>query len=365
MAVRTRQDVDVAMMRRAIGEARRGLGHTAPNPAVGCVIARGERVIAAGHHAVAGGPHAEIIALAAAGKRARGATVYVTLEPCCHHGKTPPCTDALIRARPARVVIGVRDPNPKVAGKGIGALRAAGIAVSAGIEAQECREIIRGFERWVLERMPWVHLKLAASLDGRIATRTGASRWISSRDSRAHVQQMRARADAILVGVGTVLADDPRLSCRLAGAAQPLRVVLDRRLRTPPDARVIRGRGACLLVSGPRPPPTARRRLERAGAEVLVVAQGGKRGWRHLLETLGRRGLHEVLIEGGAGVAASALAARVVNGATFFYNPRVIGGDGVPMVGPLGVRSPARAIAATTLSWTTSGPDLVWDGIFE
>jgi diaminohydroxyphosphoribosylaminopyrimidine deaminase/5-amino-6-(5-phosphoribosylamino)uracil reductase len=352
-------------MGRALTCARLGLGHTKPNPAVGCVIARGGRVLAEGHHRKAGEPHAEIVALRKAGRRATGATVYVTLEPCCHHGRTPPCTDALIAARPNRVVIGCRDPDPRVSGRGIRRLRAAGIDVVVGVAAEESRDVVRGFSRWVREGTPWVQLKLAASLDGRIATRTGASKWISSRDSRRVVQTMRARADAIAVGVGTVLLDDPRLTCRLAGATQPLRIVLDRRLRTPVGARVVRGKGDCLLICGPEASPAARRRLETAGCEVLEITGRGRLAWLRILRHLGRRGFHEILIEGGAGVAASALAARVVNGATFFYNPRLIGGDGVPMVAPLRVHAPGAAIVATTVSWAMSGPDLVWNGVFE
>jgi len=358
--------LDAAMMTLALAEARKGWGHTSPNPAVGCVIAHGDRVLAVGHHARAGGPHAEVAALAAiAPRHTRGSTIYVSLEPCCHHGKTPPCTDAVIAAEPARVVIGTRDPNPRVTGRGIRALRNAGIEVHVGVSEQECRDVIRGFSMWILTGRPWLQLKLAASLDGRIATRTGASKWISSPESRQIVQEMRGRADAVLVGSGTVIADDPRLTCRMAGATQPLRVVLDRRLRTPPKARVVRGSGACLVVCGRQASARKRRALEAAGAEVLAVPASERAGWRALLDELGRRGIHEALLEGGGGVAASALRAHVVNGLTFFYNPRLIGGDGIAMVGSLGVADPKRALRVATQSWTTSGLDLVWNGVIE
>jgi len=355
------------MMASAVAEARKGLGHTSPNPAVGCVIARGGRVLAVGHHARAGGPHAEIVALnALARRKTQGLTIYVTLEPCCHQGRTPPCTEALIAAKPARVVVGAQDPNPRVAGRGIRALRSAGIEVRVGVLETECLEVIRGFATWIGKKSPWVQLKLAASLDGRIATRTGASKWISSPESRRLVQQMRARADAVLVGIGTVLADDPRLTCRLVGVRQPLRVVLDHRLRTPVTASVVTGRGSCLVVSGPGASRRKRRRLEAAGVEVLEVPEAPETaGWRALLRELGGRGMHEVLVEGGSAVAASALRARVVNGLTFFYNPRLIGGDGLPMVGPLGVVDPRGALRVVTESWRTSGPDLVWNGVVE
>jgi diaminohydroxyphosphoribosylaminopyrimidine deaminase/5-amino-6-(5-phosphoribosylamino)uracil reductase len=357
---------DATMMALALAEARKGLGRTSPNPAVGCVVARGGRVLAAGHHARAGGPHAEVAALAAiAPRHARGSTIYVTLEPCCHHGKTPPCTDAVIAARPARVVIGTRDPNPRVAGRGIRALRDAGIDVRVGVSEEECREVVRGFAKWIRTQHPWLQLKLAASMDGRIATRAGRSKWISSPESRQIVQEMRRRADAVLVGVGTVTADDPRLTCRIAGATQPLRVVLDRRLRMPADARVVREAGACLVVCGRSAPARKRRSLEAAGAEILEVPTAERAGWHALLDELGRRGVHEALLEGGGDIAASALRARVVNGLTFFYNPRLIGGDGIAMVGPLGVIDPKHAIRLTTQSWATSGPDLVWNGVIE
>lgn len=350
------------MMRAALVEARRGLGRTAPNPAVGCVIAKGSRVLAVGHHVRAGTAHAEVVALEKAGIRTRGATVYVTLEPCCHHGRTPPCIDALLRARPARVVIGCRDPNPRVAGRGIRALRAAGIRVDVGVLEDPCAEIIRGFRQWVRHGRPWVELKLAATMDGRIAARSGESKWISSPPSRRLVQAMRARVDAVLVGIGTVLADDPRLTCRLRRARQPLRVVLDRTLRVPLKARVLQ-EGAPTLVVCARGAPQARRRaLEAAGAEILEVERSDRRAWSAILAELGRRGVHELMVEGGAGVAASALRARVVNGLTFFYNPRVLGGDAVPMIGPLGIDRPGDALRLKTRSWSRSGEDWVWHG---
>jgi diaminohydroxyphosphoribosylaminopyrimidine deaminase/5-amino-6-(5-phosphoribosylamino)uracil reductase len=356
---------DFAWMQRALECARKGLGRTAPNPPVGAIVVRSSRAVGDGYHAKAGGPHAEVAALAKAGRRAAGATIYVTLEPCHHHGRTPPCTAAIVAARPARVVIGCRDPNPRVAGRGIRALRAAGIAVDLGVDEPACRDLIRGFDRWVREGRPWVHLKLASTLDGRIATRSGQSQWISSPASRRRVQEMRARADAIAVGIGTVLADDPRLTCRIASARQPLRVVLDHKLRTPPTARVVvERRGGCLIVCAKRAPAVRRQRLERAGAEILEVPGGGVAAWHALLAALGARGVHELLVEGGARVAASALKARVVQGATFFYNPRLIGGDGLPMIASLDVDSPGAALAATTRSWSTCGPDLVWDGVF-
>lgn len=353
---------DGSWMDAACDAAERGLGKTQPNPAVGCVIVANRRIVGTGFHRRAGLPHAEVEALSDAGRRARGATAYVTLEPCCSQGRTPPCTDALVAAGIRRVVIGCRDPNPEVSGRGARRLARAGIEVSLGVGSERCREIIRGFESWILNKRPWVHLKLAASLDGRIAARTGRSKWISSAPSRRRVQSMRARSGAVLVGVGTVLNDDPRLNCRLRGASSPLRVVLDSSLRTPPDSRVVRGRGSLLIFCGPNPPLRRRRRLERVGVEITEIGGRGRRGWRRILAELGKRGIHELLIEGGAQVAATAIRAGVVNALTIFYNPRLIGSDGVPLVGLLGVADPAKGPGFVTCEWSSSGGDLVWSG---
>lgn len=358
---------DIRWMRLALEQAEAGRGSSSPNPPVGCVLVRGRSQVGFGYHARFGGAHAEAEALKAAGKRSRGATVYVTLEPCCIMAKTPPCTRALIEAGVRRVVVGCRDPNPKVAGRGLRELRRNGIEVKLGVLGRDCEDLIGGFRRWVTEGRPRVRLKLAVTLDGRMATRTGASQWISSAGSRRMVQDMRRRADAVLVGVGTVLADDPRLSCRMAGAKQPLRVVLDPRLRTPPDSRVLGGRGACLLVAEGRASGSRVGRLEAAGAELFMLPKGvgrGRRGWDRILAELAARGVLELLIEGGSGVATSALRAGVVNDMTIFYSSRFIGGDGVPMLGALGVSEPSAGLKASRGSWSECDGDLVWQGSF-
>src|SRR6267378_4375155 len=237
-------DYDRLAMQRALSLAARGLASTDPNPRVGCVIAQGTQTVAEGWHARAGEAHAEVVALQAAGQQAAGATVYVTFEPCCHHGRTPPCVEALTQAGVARVVYAATDPNPQVNGRGAEALRAAGITVEAGLLEREALELNCGFVKRMQQGRPWVRLKLAMSLDGRSALAGGASRWISGEAARADVQRWRARSSAILTGIGTVLADDPQLDLRLPAAAsghgprQPLRVVLDRHLRTPPGARL-------------------------------------------------------------------------------------------------------------------------------
>jgi diaminohydroxyphosphoribosylaminopyrimidine deaminase/5-amino-6-(5-phosphoribosylamino)uracil reductase len=352
-------------MTLACEQAELALGRTAPNPPVGCVIVKRGRVVGRGHHRRAGQPHAEIEALRDAGAAARGADMYVTLEPCCHLGRTGPCTTAIIGARVARVVVGSRDPNPAVSGKGMRALERAGIRIESGVLSDRCDDLIRGFREWVLRKRPWVELKLAASLDGRIAAEGGASKWLSSPESRALVQRMRARSNAILVGAGTVLADDPRLTCRLPKAPQPTRVILDRRLRTPPGARVVTGAGRCLVVCAKGAPRARRLELERAGAEVLELRSRGAAAWKELLRELAARDVLELLVEGGSAIATSAIEGGVVNGLTIFYTPRLIGSGGVPLVGPLGVRHPSRARRLRPLAARAVGCDLVWTGVFE
>ncbi len=359
---RSGASADEAWMLEACAQAEKGLGRTAPNPAVGCVIVSGGRAVAWGYHRRAGLAHAEIEALRRAAGRARGATVYVTLEPCCHHGKTPPCIESLIEAGVSRVVVGVRDPNPAVRGRGLRALRSAGIRVDVGVAEAECSRLIRGFSHWITTGKPWLHLKLAASLDGRIASVSGESKWISGPASRKLVQSMRARSDAVIVGIGTLLADDPRLTCRVRGGRDPLRVVLDSGLRTPIDARVVTGRGEALIVGSPKASARRRARLQAAGAEVISLDTRGARGWTRLMKALGERGFHEVLLEGGAKVAASAVRCRMVNELTIFYNPRLIGGDGVPMLDSLGIRQPDRAVRLETGECFRSGEDFVWRG---
>jgi len=352
---------DEAWMEAAVTEGARGLGRTSPNPAVGCVLVRNGKEISRGFYG-GSGPHAEALALAAAGKRARGATAYVTLEPHAHQGRTAPCTDALIAAGVARVVLGCIDPNALVAGRGVRQLRRAGLEVSCGVLERECAELIRGYRQFITGGGPFVHLKLAATLDGRIAAAGGDARWISTEASRALVQRLRARSGAVLVGIGTVLADDPRLTCRIAGAPQPLRVVLDPELATRPDAKVVRGRGKVLVIGSPAASAARRRRLEAAGATVECFDSRGRRGWQRVLGLLERRGVMEVLVEGGGSVAASAIRARVVNRVSIFYNPRFMGADGIAMVGALGVKTPADGPRLRTLAVSRVGEDLLWEG---
>ena len=322
-------------MRAALALARRGLGNTWPNPTVGCVLVRDGRVVGRGVTAPGGRPHAEVIALVAAGDRARGATAYVTLEPCSHHGQTPPCADALAAAGVARVVVALGDPDARVDGAGIALLRAAGLDVAVGLLAAEAQTVQAGFLSRVGQGRPMVTLKLATTLDGRIATRTGESRWITGPEARRAAHALRGQHDAVLAGVGTVLADDPALTCRIPGYRKTpdLRIVLDSRLRTPPVARVAATAAdiPTWILHRPDADRTRAAVLEQAGVRLFEVA-GAEQGIDLAagLQTLGAAGLTRVLVEGGAQIAAALLRPGLVDRIAWFHAPSVMGGDGWP-----------------------------------
>ncbi len=323
--------VDHELMGRALRLAERGLYGTDPNPRVGCVVARGGAVVGEGWHARAGEPHAEIHALREAGERARGATVYVTLEPCAHHGRTPPCADALIGAGVARVVAAMEDPNPRVAGQGLARLAAAGIGVEAGVLAQQVEALNPGFVMRMRQGRPFVRAKLAMSLDGRTAMASGESQWITGEAARADVHRLRARSSAILTGIGTVLADDPSLTVRLdepappEGWRQPLRVVLDPNLSTPPEARMLSLPGRTLLATAVRE-PTVAEPLRAAGAEVLQVpGRAGALDLHALLERLGGEEVNEALLETGATLSGAMLRAGLIDELVVYVAPHLMG----------------------------------------
>ncbi|MFN3593832.1 MAG: bifunctional diaminohydroxyphosphoribosylaminopyrimidine deaminase/5-amino-6-(5-phosphoribosylamino)uracil reductase RibD [Thiobacillaceae bacterium] len=316
---------DHTHMARALRLAARGLYTTTPNPCVGCVIVKDGQVVGEGWHARAGEPHAEIHALHAAGARARGATVYVTLEPCSHYGRTPPCAHALIDAGVARVVAAMRDPNPQVAGRGIELLTLAGIRAEVGLLEQAAREINVGFVSRMTRGRPWVRVKTAASLDGKTALLNGQSQWITGEAARRDVHRWRARACAVLTGVGTVLADDPQLNVRtLDTARQPLKVVLDSGLRTPPAARILQGGNALIVCQQARPD-----RLEAllaAGASVLELpGPAGRPDLALLMEVLAQRGVNELHVEAGATVNGALLAAGLVDEWLAYLAPVTLG----------------------------------------
>lgn len=325
-------------MARAIRLARLGLYTTDPNPRVGCVLVRDGEVVGEGYHRRAGQPHAERIAIAVAGELARGATAYVTLEPCCHHGRTPPCTDGLLEAGVRRVVAAMADPNPLVAGKGLEILRVAGASVDVGVLEPEARELNPGFVARMSRGLPYVRCKLAASLDGRTAMASGESKWITSAQARRDVQFLRARSSATLTGIGTVLADDPSMNVRLDAedlpglepgerVRQPLRVVVDSHLRTPAGARMLGLPGETLIACLDRG-PTDLVPLEAAGARIHVCAGSqGRVDLEALLHHLAGREINEVLVEAGPTLAGALLKADVVDEIVLYLAPHLMGED--------------------------------------
>ncbi|MGH8427427.1 MAG: bifunctional diaminohydroxyphosphoribosylaminopyrimidine deaminase/5-amino-6-(5-phosphoribosylamino)uracil reductase RibD [Gammaproteobacteria bacterium] len=343
---------DERMMRRALRLAVRGLRTSAPNPAVGCVIVRDGRIVGEGFHARAGEAHAEVLALAAAGKEARDATAYVTLEPCTHQGRTPPCAPVLIAAGVRRVVAAIEDPNPRVAGAGFDALRGAGIEVEIGLGEKAARRINRGFLSRFERGRPWLTLKLAASLDGKSALADGTSRWITGSIARAAVHRTRARAGAILTGVGTVLADDPALDVRLSGASrQPIRAVLDATLRTPASARLFAGGGPVYIFCA-KSDPARRRELIAVGAEIHEVESDarGRPGVAAVLRELAALEVNDVYAECGPALAGELIAGGWVDELELFLGPHLFGPG-------------ARAFAALSDLAVISNPPL-WQSVW-
>ena len=320
---------DEHWMRQALALAERGRGWVEPNPLVGAVVVREGQLVGAGWHQRYGEAHAEVHALAAAGEAARGATLYVTLEPCCHHGKTPPCTDAVGRAGVRRVVAALLDPFPEVAGKGVEQLRAAGIDVAVGVGAAAARRLNAPYLKLVETGQPYVHAKWAMTLDGKIATRSGDSKWISSEASRRRVHELRGRMDAIIVGIGTVLADDPLLTARPPGPRTPVRIILDSTARLPASSQLVRTAGEApvrVVATGELPAGRAAE-LKALGCEVLSLPPLDQRpAVQALLSELGRRRMTNVLVEGGAAVLGSFFDARAVDEVHVFIAPRLIGG---------------------------------------
>ncbi|OLE67902.1 MAG: riboflavin biosynthesis protein RibD [Acidobacteria bacterium 13_1_20CM_2_68_7] len=363
-------------LRLALRLAARGEGETSPNPMVGAVLVRDGRVVGSGYHTRAGAPHAEAVALEQAGSRAHGSVLYVNLEPCCHFGRTPPCVDAIVAAGVREVVACMRDPDPRVRGKGFRALGTAGVRVRVGFLEREARRLNERFLRRVAAGRPFVTLKAGMSLDGRIATRSGESKWITSQRARAAGRELRCAHDAVMVGVNTVLRDDPRLTAapaRREGAGTmlrplPARVVLDGRLRTPPGARLLRAAGGQpIIVTLPGAPARRRRRLERAGALVLEVAgRDGRISVGGALRELGRRGISSVLIEGGSELLGSALDERLGDRLVVFVAGRLIGGRrSLPVFGGRGALQLRQAPRLRDVTVRTVGPDLRVEGRLE
>ncbi len=360
-------ELDFRMMRRALELAVGGQGRTSPNPMVGAVVVKDGKIVGEGHHPHVGGPHAEVVALQAAGSMARGATLYVTLEPCCHTGRTPPCTDAVLRAGVARVVAAVQDPNPAVCGQGLARLREAGLAVEVGVCGAEARALNAAFFTWVTRGRPLGILKAGMSLDGKIATRTGESRWITGEAARHRAHAMRAEVDAILVGAETALRDDPSLTARVVVAArQPLRVVVDSRARLPLRHQLARtARQFPTLVATTALAPADRvAALKDAGAEVLTVEGPGPRvDLKALAEALAKRDVTSLLIEGGGTLHAAALETGIVDRVALFVAPLLLGGkDAVPVLGGLGAAFLAEAWRLTDVAVERVGDDWLITG---
>jgi diaminohydroxyphosphoribosylaminopyrimidine deaminase/5-amino-6-(5-phosphoribosylamino)uracil reductase len=333
------------------------------------VIVRGNQIIGEGFHRRAGLPHAEIEALRRLQGSAKGATLYVNLEPCSHHGRTPPCAEAVVAAGFKRVVVGMVDPNPLVRGQGLRRLRRAGIEVTTGVLRERCERLNEDFATFICTGKPMVTLKLAASLDGRIATASGDSKWISGDLSRRLVHELRNRVDAVMVGAETVRADDPQLTCRIRGGRDPLRVIIDGRLSISPTARVCTQQSTArtvLVTTEESGGSRKRHEFEQQGTEVLCFpGEQGRVQLAPLLQELGRRGLKHVLIEGGGQVAAAALTEGVVNKVMFFYGPKLLGGEGKPMIGPLGIDRVAAGLKLHTIELHRLRDDVLVTGYIE
>lgn len=351
-------------MRRALKLARRGEGRVSPNPLVGAVIVKDGNVIGEGYHQRYGAPHAEINAIANARESLAGATVYVTLEPCSHFGKTPPCSEALIRVKPARVVIGTADPNPLVAGRGIAALQQAGIETLLGVGERACREINETFFKYISTGLPFLTLKCAQTIDGQIATVTGHSRWISSSASRAFAHRLRRCHDAILVGVGTVLQDDPELTVRHVRGRNPLRIIVDSRLRLPLEARVLQNQEAArtMVVTTNRALPEKIAQFAELGIETLLIDEDGSGhvDLKKLLGELGKRQIASLLVEGGAAIATSFLKEKSVDRLVTIIAPKILGA-GVAAVGDLGKKNMEEALLFTFRKVYRRGGDVIID----
>lgn len=371
-------DRDETFMARALELARLGAGHTSPNPMVGALVVSDGQVVGEGYHRQAGTPHAEVHALNAAGRAAAGATLYVSLEPCDHHGRTPPCTEAILVAGIRRVVVAVRDPNPRVAGRGSARLREAGIEVTEGVLEAEAARLNEAFFHYMTRGRPFLTMKYAMTLDGRIATATGDSRWVSGAGSRAMAHRLRSEHDAVMVGIGTVLRDDPLLTARPpdGNGRDPIRIILDSRLSLPATARVLRADSPAptWVVATPLAPADRRQVIEEAAREspaplevITVPAAAGRVDLRALFQELGRRGLTSVLLEGGATVNAAALAAGLVQKIVCFVAPKLFGG-GIAAPGPVagqGVATPAEARYLKRVHVESIGDDAMITGYLD
>lgn len=356
---------DEVFMKRAIALAKRGAGRVSPNPLVGAVIVKDGRIISQGYHHCCGEAHAEIDAIDRAQESIAGATLYVNLEPCCHQGRTAPCVDAIIRHRLARVVVGTLDPNPLVSGRGLEILARQGIRVDVGVLERECHQLNEVFFKWMKTGLPFVTLKYAQSMDGRIATAGGHCRWISSLKSLKFAHRLRALHDGIIVGSGTALKDDPELTTRLARGGSPLRIVVDSRLSLPLEARILQNQDQArtIIATTKHADRGKRQLLANKGIEVLSCGEApdGSVDLEQLLFVLGQRSLTSLLVEGGAKLLTSFLKARLADRLVVIQAPKIIGA-GIEAVGALGVTTMAEAIRVDTIKSRRLGDDIIIDG---
>jgi diaminohydroxyphosphoribosylaminopyrimidine deaminase/5-amino-6-(5-phosphoribosylamino)uracil reductase len=352
---------DTKYMKRALTLARKGIGKTSPNPAVGCVVVKNGTIVGEGWHKKAGGPHAEIHALEMAGDAARGADVYVTMEPCCHTGKTPPCSEALIKAGVKRVIAGMSDPNPLVSGGGLAALKQAGIKTICGVLEEDCRNINLPFIKHVTTGLPYVTYKCAMTLDGNIATITGESRWISCEDSRKYVHRMRARSDAVMVGVDTVIADNPHLTVRHVRGKNPLRVIVDTRLRTPESVIVLSDKlSSKTIIATTEINPRVHLRYLKQGATIIICEELDSRvSMKDLLQKLGAMGVQSIMLEGGSRLAGDMLQHDLLDELVFFVAPKIIGNNGFAPFTLQGITSMDQALKLKFIDVCRIGADIV------
>lgn len=354
----------------AIKLALKAQGQTSPNPLVGALIVKNGTIVGRGFHCQAGTPHAEINALTEAGNKAQGAELYLNLEPCSHFGRTPPCVDAIIQKKIMKVFVGMVDPNPLVRGRGIKKLKEAGIEVATGILEKECRKLNEVFIKYITTKRPFVILKAAASLDGRVAAESGDSQWITNEKSREYVHQLRSAVDAVLVGIGTVNKDDPKLTCRLKNrkGKDPIRIVVDSTLSISPKAKVLNlnSQALTIIATTPKAPLKKRALIEKKGARVLVIPSKDRVDLRLLMEILGKEEITSVLIEGGSEINTSALHSGIVDKVLFFYAPKIIGGKQAPlMVGGKGIARVKDALVLHNITTQRFSDDVMIEGYIK
>jgi diaminohydroxyphosphoribosylaminopyrimidine deaminase/5-amino-6-(5-phosphoribosylamino)uracil reductase len=359
---------DEYWMKRALRLAEKGGGRTSPNPMVGAVLVKDDEVVGEGYHAKAGEAHAEIVALKKAGEKAKGAILYLNLEPCTHYGKTPPCAPQVIEAGVKHVVIGMEDPNPLIEGRGIEILRRAGLAVQVGILRKECRKLNEAFCKFILEKVPFVILKVALTLDGKIATRDGNSKWISGEASRRFIHKLRDQVDGVLIGIGTVLRDDPMLTARIRGGRDPYRIVLDSQLRIPEEAKVIGASPSKSVIATTELAPKDKiEKLEKRGVQILILdSKEGKVNLKSCLSKLGEIGMMSLMVEGGSQVNGSFLDEGLIDKFLFFLSPKLIGDhQALGIFSGRGVPNLQEAIALKEINKRRIGEDILIEGYWN